>query len=50
MEFIELQRSFMPRISFDIHFTEGPGPVYLDIEGPPAYIQVLGDRLNVRYD
>jgi hypothetical protein len=48
MEYIELQRNFMPRISFDIHFTEDHGPVYLDIQGPPAYVQVLGDRLNMR--
>ena len=44
LEFIEKQRMFMPTVTHTLKFE--PDAVWLQIEGPPAYLQVLQNRLE----
>lgn len=44
LEFIEMQRKFVPTATLALQFE--PADVWLQIQGPPAYLQVLQNRLD----
>ena len=46
LEFVEKQRMFMSTATLTLQFE--PDAVWLHVAGPPAYLQVLQNRLNER--
>jgi hypothetical protein len=49
IEYITLLREFMPQTVIGLRFEADEGAVWLDLQGAPAYQQVLKDRLEAKF-
>lgn len=49
IEYITLLREFMPQTVVGLRFEADEGAVWLDLQGAPAYQQVLKDRLEAKF-
>ncbi len=46
LEFIAVQQKFVPMAALALKFEADGGDVWLEIDGPPAYLQVLKDQIE----